>query len=424
MKRMIKIMLSILLLMEMAGCRQVEESHKTEDDVQIESFDYGQYRLFPVTSYMGSGKTSKDAEKKVASFNNKVMNSLLNDKDNNVYSPFNLYLNFCALSSLTDGTGRDELYALLDTDEAKVLTDYQTLWTSHYMKVGKRVCVYNNSFWLNEKFGSEFNADLLKQAADDYFAETYEGDMGDPAMTKAFQSWLNDNTGSILGNHISELKLEPSIMLALASTIYYEGRWYAEYDSSKNTMDVFHGVEKDVKTETMHKLASGFYVEDDNFTGSVEMFGNGDEYMAFIMPDKGTSVTDVLNDEKFRDFLTDPFISESIRPCILDISMPKYDADSKFKMEEILPELGVSSIFNAQSGTFARLTDMPLAVDKIEHACRLILDEQGIKAAAYTVETMYGGSPTERATIKFDRPFIFIVYSGNCLMFIGVINQL
>ena len=121
MKRMIKLILVIMMLLEMTGCKKIEESHKVEDDVQIESFDYGQYRLFPVTSYMGSGKTSKDAEKKVISFNNKVMSTLLNDKYNNVYSPFNLYLNLCALSSLTDGTGRDELYALLDTDENKVL---------------------------------------------------------------------------------------------------------------------------------------------------------------------------------------------------------------------------------------------------------------------------------------------------------------
>lgn len=422
MKQMIKILLVLVMILEMTGCKQIEVSQPAEEDVQIESFDYDQYLVYPVESYKGKSLQSHNPEKKLASFNEKLMEKLINNNENTVYSPINLYLNFCALASVAEGNGKDELLNMLDTDENSLLGDYHTLWKDHYVKTNKRISIFNNSFWLSENV--VFNDELLKEAADNYFVTAYRGNMADQNFTKAFQSWLNDNTGGILGNHISELKFDPTVLMALASTIYYEGKWYDDYDPSRNTMEVFHGAEKDIKTEFMHKATSGFAVKGSNFTGFVDQFADGDEYMMFIMPDQGTSITETINSEEFREVLRGPFRTETVKPSMLRISLPKYDTDSKFKLEEVLPELGVRDIFNPASGTFGKLTDSPMAVDKIEHACRLILDEYGVKAAAYTVELKYGGAPSETFEIKLDRPFIFVVLSGNTVMFFGVINQL
>ena len=189
-------------------------------------------------------------------------------------------------------------------------------------------------------------------------------------------------------------------------------------------MEVFHGVNEDVKTPMMHKQVSAVYFESSNFTGIMDMFGNGEDYMMLLLPDKGCSVSDVINNDEFLSLINGEN-ANTMSMYITEITLPKFDVDCKYDIEKILPEMGVRSVFQLDSNAFSELTDSAMAVDKIEHACRLILDEEGVKAAAYTVETMYGGSPSERKTIVFDRPFIFIVLSGlKNVMFCGVINQL
>ena len=66
-------------------------------------------------------------------------------------------------------------------------------------------------------------------------------------------------------------------------------------------------------------------------------------------------------------------------------------------------------------------------INKIGHAVRVAIDEEGCIAAAYTViEAPVGGMPQEREVIDFtlDRPFLFLVTSRDDLpLFAGVVTN-
>ena len=108
---------------------------------------------------------------------------------------------------------------------------------------------------------------------------------------------------------------------------------------------------------------------------------------------------------------------------MVHLTLPKFDVSARFALEEILPQLGIKGIFGAQKDAFGVISDEPLAVSAIEHACRVRTDENGIEAAAYTVEMAIGGAPREHVKLTFDRPFFFALKSAydNTVLFAGVI---
>ncbi|MBQ3907067.1 MAG: serpin family protein, partial [Lachnospiraceae bacterium] len=65
---------------------------------------------------------------------------------------------------------------------------------------------------------------------------------------------------------------------------------------------------------------------------------------------------------------------------------------------------------------------------KIEHAATLEIDEKGVTGAAYVEELLMGAGPErEREIIDFvlDRPFIFVVYSGDgSVLFEGIVRNI
>ena len=63
----------------------------------------------------------------------------------------------------------------------------------------------------------------------------------------------------------------------------------------------------------------------------------------------------------------------------------------------------------------------------MEHACRVKADENGVEAAAYTVEMMKNTAFLgDMVEMRFDRPFMFIIRSNldNTILFCGIIRNI
>ena len=121
----------------------------------------------------------------------------------------------------------------------------------------------------------------------------------------------------------------------------------------------------------------------------------------------------MYDSEEFRRIVYDNQINDDeIRARMVDLSVPKFDVSAKFALEEILPQLGVKGIFGSQSDAFGVISDEPLAVSAIEHACRIRTDENGIEAAAYT------GIGTQKLVNMAENPSCrFVLYVGQRRMF-------
>ena len=82
-------------------------------------------------------------------------------------------------------------------------------------------------------------------------------------------------------------------------------------------------------------------------------------------------------------------------------------------------------MFDAAKSNFGGILETqsePVWVNKVDHAARVAIDEEGVTAAAYTVETMDGmGSIQETLQFVVDRPFMFAITGPeNTILFTGV----
>ena len=92
-----------------------------------------------------------------------------------------------------------------------------------------------------------------------------------------------------------------------------------------------------------------------------------------------------------------------------------------------LQALGVTDVFDEERADFSPLSDDGGCLTRIQHAARVMVDEEGCTAAAFTVELKDGSMmPKDPPRVDFhlDRPFLFYITgdTGNVL-FSGVVEQ-
>jgi len=108
------------------------------------------------------------------------------------------------------------------------------------------------------------------------------------------------------------------------------------------------------------------------------------------------------------------------------LSMPKTDIDVTNPLTETLQALGVARAFS-DGADFSGITeDAPLKIGSVIQKARLILDEDGTRAAAATVMAMATGAmpqPEEIVEFRMDRPFVFVIADelSGVVCFAGVV---
>jgi len=343
---------------------------------------------------------------------------------NLVYSPLNVYLALAMLAETTGGNSRQQILDLLNAKNIGTLRDRaHGLWNANYRDDGAATSRLASSLWLNENVS--FHQDTMDRLAETYYASSYQGKMGSESFNKALRSWLNEQTGGLLEEYTADIEMDPSTILALATTIYFRVKWGGEFQSERNSQEVFHGAVSDVTAEFMHQSDMSDYYWGDNFAAYDKSFGEGGSMM-FVLPNEGVSVDDLLNDSLVMDFLYAPARWENRERLLVNFSMPKFDVSSQIDLTDGLNALGVTDVFDFNTADFSPMTDLKdVFLSTATHAARVKVDEQGVEAAAFTVMIDAGAAPPkDEVDFVLDRPFLFAIISETGqILFAGVVNQ-
>lgn len=378
-------------------------------------------------AYYGAGK-------ELDAFIQKTAAELLSESngENRVYSPLNVYMALAMLAEITEGETRAQILALLDSPDIKALRKQaHDVWNANYNDDGSVTSILASSLWMNENIA--FNAKTMQTLKENYYASSYRGEMGSSAFNQALQTWLNEQTGGLLKEHISELTLTPDTVLALATTIYFRAKWSEEFPEKQTEKEIFHGADSDKETDFMHAdELYGAYYWGEKFSASVKSLENSGS-MYFILPDEGVSIDELLADEEALAFMTANGNWENQKSMLVHFSVPKFDVNSKMDLKEHLQDLGVTDCFTPGVSDYTPLLDKSamdlendLYLSKVEHGARVAIDEKGVTAAAYTVMALCGAGMPLQDEIDFvlDRPFLFVITGEDGLpLFIGIVNQ-
>lgn len=348
------------------------------------------------------------------------------ETENKVYSPLNLYMALSMLSEVTDGNSRAQILNLIGTDSLESLRkEANALWNMHYSDDGRTKSLLSSSLWLDETVG--FNESVMNRLSENYYASVYRGKMGGTDFTKAMRTWLNQQTGGILEDQIENLEMTPNTVMALITTVYYEASWQEKFLESENETLTFYGANGETEAEFLCEVRlSDDYYSGEKF-GAVKKELNGGT-MWFILPDSGYSPSELLHDNETIDFILSNGARCKTQKREIHFKTPKFDVTSQIDLIEPLRNLGVTDVFDQNKSDFSAMTAerRNLAITSAVHGARVMIDEDGCTASAYTAMLTGVGAPEEAKPLDFvlDRPFVFVITSEVGLpMFVGVVNQ-
>lgn len=348
--------------------------------------------------------------------------------ENRVYAPVNVYMALSMLAQITGGESQEQILTLLGSDSmANLRQQASDVWNANYRDDGAVTSILANSIWLNE--GVTFNQDTMDTLAQDFYASSFQGEMGSDGFNRALQRWLNEQTGGLLEEQAGNIELDRETILALASTIYFRAKWGNEFSKSKTTPQTFHTPAGDVESDFMLQRDDQAYYWGEKFAAISQGFKQGGA-MWFILPDEGVSPEMLLSDSEVMEFLFTADRNEWEKQKFLYVnkSIPKFDVSSQFDLDEGLKRLGVTDVFDPERSDFTPLTrdvDDRIVLSKANHAARVVIDEEGCTATAFTVLPGAGAAPSPDDEVDFvlDRPFIFCITGDSGLpLFVGIVN--
>lgn len=346
-------------------------------------------------------------------------------KDNISYSPMNIYMALAMLAEVTDGNSRTQILELLGYSDIDALRPQaRSLWQETYLDSEHSTRILANSLWLDDSIS--YKQEPLDTLAENYYASSFEGDLGSKDANKALHKWLNDQTGNLLKDTADEISLSPNSILALASAVYFHAKWVNQFSPEFNTTDTFHGARGDTDCTFMHlnQHTSTYY--SGNGFGAICLPLEGNNSMWLVLPDEGISTDTLLQDSRLTDLFTGKFNMDDTQWVRVNLSLPKFDVASQMDLVSSLQELGITDVFDPAVSDFTNVLEGKAHLSQVSHATRVTVDEDGVTAAAYTVMDADSACAPPKKLIEFNlnRPFLFaITAEGNLPLFTGIVNN-
>ncbi len=345
--------------------------------------------------------------------------------DNKVYSPLSLYMALGMSAEISGGNTRQQILDVLAQDNIKALRSHaKSIWQANYMDDGMAKCILSNSLWTNSN--TAYTAKTIDLLANNYYASVFSGDPKSDAYNQLMQKWIADQTDGLLSDYASTIKMDPEMVLTLASTVNYSGKWNIPFSEELTQSGTFHSPSGDVQCDFMNSERDTTYFWGEKFA-SITMSLENNGQMRLILPDEGVRPEELLCDDEAIRYMISTEGGKNSKYVIVNLSVPKFDISSTIDLKDGLKKMGVTDAFDSSESDFSPLSESAdmIVLSKAEQNTRVMIDEEGCKAASLTT-MLYAGSamPDDYVAFTLDRPFLFEIMSETGLpLFVGIINQ-
>ncbi len=278
-----------------------------------------------------------------------------------------------------------------------------------------------NALWAQE--GYEFEAEFIGLTKKYYGAGLFQVDFANDAAgaRERINEWVSEKTEGKIQELIGRGLLTPDVRLVLTNAIYFLGNWEHPFKEKRTSDEPFHV--DDTTTVTipmMHQEGHFHYFERDDFQALELPYKGGDLSMVILLPRKVEGLKGLeagLAPDSLSAWLG------RLAPERVDISLPRFKLETKFRVDGALEELGMKDAFEPTRADFSGMTGKrDLFISAVVHKAYVDVNERGTEAAAATGVTMaLAMAPTPAKTFRADHPFIFLIKENTTgtILFMG-----
>ncbi|XP_037322056.1 glia-derived nexin [Pungitius pungitius] len=254
-------------------------------------------------------------------------------------------------------------------------------------------------------------------------------DFGDPRRAAdEINQWVGNKTKGHIPSLIKADMLDPALTrLVAVDAIYFKGLWKSRFQPEDTKMRAFTGGNGEVLKVPMMSQLSVFSI-------GIAATPQGLKYKVIELPYHGNAVSMLIvlpleEDTPLSSVI--PHISTAavhnwtklMNARKVRLLIPKFTADAEVDLEASLSALGITDMFIEGKADFRHLSAEPVHVSKALQKAKVVVDEDGTKAAAATTAILLARSSPPWVTV--DRPFLFLIRhtQTGTVLFMGQINQ-
>ncbi|XP_053701464.1 protein Z-dependent protease inhibitor-like isoform X1 [Synchiropus splendidus] len=338
--------------------------------------------------------------------------------DKNVFfSPLSVSTSFAALSAGAGGKTRREILAGLNLhlEQPDLMPELFRQLQENITRNGSLGMDQDMAMFLKESFSVEQS---FQQHMKTFFAaEVMSLNFSDSQESvRLINHFIQQKTDGRVKEMLSEV--DPLTQLMLVSTIFFQGRWQKPFNPKFTEKKQFHIDSYNIVDVPMMLLEDKFYNMEDNVLGArvLKLPYQEGVSMLVLLPNKGvdyTVIDDEINAQRFLGWI------QKLEKFKLEVQMPKFVLEQSYLLHDLLPELGISSVFSDAANLTKIYKDGGVKVSEVLHKAMIEVDESGTTAAAATtVGVTLFSLPM---IFSVNRPFFFFIYheDTNSLLFMG-----
>ena len=277
-----------------------------------------------------------------------------------------------------------------------------------------------NAIWGQE--GYPFRAEYLDLLAQHYGTglRTLDFSASPEAAREAINEWVRLETEGKIEELIPRGGLNELARLVLTNAIYFKAAWQYQFTEELTEELPFTTLEGDeVRVPMMKQTLQIRYADGETYQAIEMPYVGSFMSMVVVMPDEGSfeAFEDSLDAERMNSVI------DSMEGQNVALTMPKFEYDASYQMNETLSEMGMPDAFSSEAANFSGIDgSMDLFIQNVIHKAYVSVDETGTEAAAATGVTVgVTSAPAEPIQVEIDHPFIFVIrdIESGTLLFVG-----
>ena len=348
---------------------------------------------------------------------------------NQTCSPISLYLALTILAEIADEHTRAQILSILGVPDIDSLrTSTRDLLRGDECSQDADACQLAFALWLSDQFS--YQQTILETLKEWYGTDHFRGTMGSEQFNQTFQTWLNQQTGSMLQESVKTLQFNAKTVLALDTTAFYQTKWLGEFHVEDTVQDLFYSPNGKMYCDFISQSGNDDLYWGERFSAIMQPLDDGGK-MWFFLPDKGVPVKSLWSDQEVQRLVRAPWGWAKSKRMRVNRFIPKFDIQTDLDLKPIFQSLGVNlrslgldDLVRSQHNS----EKIPVEVSQAKHAARVMIDEKGCTAAAFTHISMADSAtmPGELTELDFvlNRPFLFVLIGrDNMPLFVGIVRQ-
>uniref|UniRef100_A0A1I7Y5L5 SERPIN domain-containing protein n=1 Tax=Steinernema glaseri TaxID=37863 RepID=A0A1I7Y5L5_9BILA len=254
------------------------------------------------------------------------------------------------------------------------------------------------------------------------------------SQVAALNEYVEDKTEGKIKDLFNGSSINSSTRIVLVNALHFKAMFEEVFYKEWTQPEPFYNEDGTIKEVTMmNDCKMGYFAENDDFVYARIPFYHGmiglpkkdsDFCFSFIVPKDG-KLADLKHKFNPAGHSISSVIADARFSRLIRMALPKFKAESSYKLVDTLRNLGISDIFDRARADFSGITDTSLVVDMIVHKAVIELDEQGVEGAAATFAAVVDyclhvpQEPPKEENIRADKPFLYTVTYKHIPIFVG-----